>query len=271
MCASYHRLAPHESVAWQQHHNSFPAHHPPPDDTGRVVFTRQLWKRDMSDKSQTDPGVLNNKSRTANVSQTGQAETSGSRRSSSTVSLRPRNHSPSPSRGSTAPLTPEESPPFKSTRKRSIDVVEQEDKALSSTEVSPAHSRANSGEQANHICVCPPDPKIPRPRNGMYRARAISINTANLNQHSSYIGSTIKRTSLLKTQALRIPRSQRSSARSGRACLQKRKASGRRPQKRRSFDISSSTRLIAINPSATVVVTASPVTLPDLLARSRSA
>ncbi|KAK5175076.1 slightly ste11-like protein [Saxophila tyrrhenica] len=193
MFASYQPAAPHELVGWQQPHDSFQASRPPSDATGHIVFTRQLWKRNMFDESQTEP-VVSNKSRT-DVSQPSQAAAvpTPSRRSSSTVSLRPRNHSPSPLPGSTAPLTPEESPPFKSTRKRSAGFVEQEDKALSSAEVSPSHSRVNSGEQPTHVCICQPEPKVPRPRNAFilyrqhYQANVVAQNPGLANPEISKI------------------------------------------------------------------------------------
>ena len=138
---------------------------PPPNATGRVVFTRQLWQRTMPDENQIEQDVLN-KSHipTSQVSRNNARDTS--RRTSSTVSLRSHNRSPSPSRGSKTPLTPEESPPFRTTRKRSAGVVELDDKPLHGSETTPAHTRANSGDHTVHVCICQPDPKIPRPRNG---------------------------------------------------------------------------------------------------------
>ncbi|KAK3691890.1 slightly ste11-like protein [Vermiconidia calcicola] len=124
----------------------------------------------MPDESQTGQDVLN-KSQVADTQASHNAASSSSRRTSSTISLRPRNLSPSPSRGSKTPLTPEESPPFRTTRKRSAGIVEQEDKALDSADISPAHTRASSGDSAVHVCICQSDPKIPRPRNAfiLYR------------------------------------------------------------------------------------------------------
>ena len=144
--------------------NLVQAPHPSTNDTGRIVFTRQLWQRTMPDEKQTEQGVLT-KSHSGNA-QAIQNNALGTRRSSSTFSLRSHRRSPSPSRGSKKPLTPEESPPSRTTRKRSAGIVEQEDKALASAETTPAHTRANSGESAVHVCICQPDPKIPRPRNG---------------------------------------------------------------------------------------------------------
>ncbi|KAI7597939.1 hypothetical protein KC346_g14459, partial [Hortaea werneckii] len=94
-----------------------------------------------------------------------------SRRTSSTVSTRSRRRSHSLSGGSKTPLTPEESPPSKSTRKRNACTVEEEDKELDSASTTPVHTRASSGDSTAHVCICQPDPKIPRPRNAfiLYR------------------------------------------------------------------------------------------------------
>ncbi|KAI7163169.1 hypothetical protein KC349_g1548 [Hortaea werneckii] len=94
-----------------------------------------------------------------------------SRRTSSTVSTRSRRRSHSLSGGSKTPLTPEESPPSKSTRKRNAGTVEEEDKELDSASTTPVHTRASSGDATAHVCICQPDPKIPRPRNAfiLYR------------------------------------------------------------------------------------------------------
>lgn len=153
--------------SWQlSRHNSAQTHYSRPLDVPRrIVFRRQLWKRNMPDENQRERGVLNQSQH--EVLHSNQASTSRTGKGSlSTIQLRPRNRSRSPSPSSPAPLTPDESPP-NSTRKRGAGIVEQEDKAFTDTEVSPAHSRADSGEQAVHVCICQPDPKIPRPRNGM--------------------------------------------------------------------------------------------------------
>ncbi|KAK5112137.1 hypothetical protein LTR62_004480 [Meristemomyces frigidus] len=94
-----------------------------------------------------------------------------SRRPSSHTSTRSRRRSPSPSRDddSKTPLTPEESPPFKLTRKRTAGIVELEDKELDETTSTPVHSRGSSNDSTAHVCICQPDPKIPRPRNGELR------------------------------------------------------------------------------------------------------
>lgn len=137
--------------------------HPPPSDTGRIIFTRQLWQRTMPGGSQSEQNVLN-KSQTANS----QASNSNASESGRAISLRSYRRSPSPSGNSKTPLTPEESPPFRTTRKRSAGIVEQEDRVSDSSETSPSHTRNSSGDTAVHVCICQPDPKIPRPRNGVY-------------------------------------------------------------------------------------------------------
>ena len=101
------------------------------------------------------------------------AETSNNYRE--TVDERRRNtistrsiHRPPTSPESQTPLTPEESPPYRSTRKRTASTVEEEDvRSYGSAELSPSHGRASSGDSsAVQVCICQPDPKIPRPRNG---------------------------------------------------------------------------------------------------------
>lgn len=146
-------------------HNHEQIQHSPLSDTGHIIFARQLWQRTMPDESQSEHSVLN-KSHIAASQGRDNSVSGSSRRTSSSISLRSRNRSPSPSRGSKPPLTPEESPPFHNTRKRGAGATEQEGKATQSSDTSPAHTRANSGESAIHVCICQPDPKIPRPRNG---------------------------------------------------------------------------------------------------------
>ncbi|KAK5120262.1 hypothetical protein LTR85_006468 [Meristemomyces frigidus] len=124
----------------------------------------------MPDETQSDQGVLN-KSRIQDSHGSHNSAAGPSRRTSSTVSTRSQRRSPSPSRGSKTPLTPEESPPFRTTRKRNAGAVEEEDKELDSASTTPAHTRASSGDSTAHVCICQPDPKIPRPRNAfiLYR------------------------------------------------------------------------------------------------------
>lgn len=137
----------------------------PQDETCRVVFTRQLWQRTMPDRSLSEQTVLN-KSHTANAHAIHDNAAGSSRRTSSTTSSRSQHHSPAPSHRSKTPLTPEESPPFRSTRKRNAGIVAREDKAIDHPDISPAHTRNSSGDSSLHVCICQPDPKIPRPRNG---------------------------------------------------------------------------------------------------------
>jgi HMG box factor len=134
-------------------------------ESGRIIFTRQLWQRTMPDGNQSEPSVLN-RSHTQDTPVIHNIAAGPNRRTSS-ASSRSHRLSPNPSHGSSkTPLTPEESPPFRTTRKRTTGIVEQEDKDLDNIHDSPAHSRANSGDSI-HVCICQPDPKIPRPRNGM--------------------------------------------------------------------------------------------------------
>ena len=162
-----------------QHHSSLPTPWIPAvpvqtqsaanEQPGRIIFTRQLWQRTMPDHSEQN--VLN-KSQSQIQDDHHRNHPSGgaagpSRRTSSTVSTRSRRRSHSLSGGSKTPLTPEESPPSKSTRKRNAGTVEEEDKELDSATTTPVHTRASSGDSTAHVCICQPDPKIPRPRNGM--------------------------------------------------------------------------------------------------------
>lgn len=136
----------------------------------QITSTGQLWQRNMPDGIQGDHVVLN-RSQVQDPAADGHhhyvAAGSG-RRTSSSVSSRSQRRSPSPSRaGSKTPLTPEESPPFsRTTRKRNAGIVEGEDKEFEGA--SPAHTRQSSGDSGIHVCICQPDPKIPRPRNGKW-------------------------------------------------------------------------------------------------------
>lgn len=136
----------------------------PANDSGRIVFTRRLWERNMPDEIQSEQSVLN-RSHSQDQSAAHDLAAGPSRRASS-VSSRSLRHSPTTSQSSKTPLTPEESPPFRTTRKRNTGIVEQEDLNLERAEAGSTHSRTNSDEIV-HVCICQPDPKIPRPRNGM--------------------------------------------------------------------------------------------------------
>ena len=131
-------------------------------EPGRIIFTRQLWQRTMPEDP-SEHGVSTRSQSQGSLSAY-QANASTSRRGSSNVSTRSRRSVPSISESSKAPLTPEESPPSRPTRKRSVNVVEEEDREIDSHEV--IHTRASSGDSTAHVCICQPGPKIPRPRNG---------------------------------------------------------------------------------------------------------
>jgi len=140
--------------------------HPPllpsTSEPGRIVFTRQLWQRTMPEAS-SEHGVSTTSQSQGSLSAY-QVNTNISRRTSSNVSTRSLRSAPSPTGSSRTPLTPEESPPSRPTRKRGADIVEEEDKEIDIHEA--AHTRASSGDSTAHVCICQPDPKIPRPRNG---------------------------------------------------------------------------------------------------------
>lgn len=126
----------------------------------QIVFTRQLWERTMpateTDDISTSSQGISSISRDQGASR--------SRRLSSVVPLPPPHPHPSPtlSRISDTPLTPEESPPFHSSRKRSVDALEHDDYP----ENSPSHTGDNSSDSTPTFCLCQPEPKVPRPRNG---------------------------------------------------------------------------------------------------------
>ncbi|OJD35942.1 hmg box protein [Diplodia corticola] len=116
----------------------------------------------------------------------GEKSASSSRKASTTVSTRSSRRTASPSRSSkqddAAPPTPE-SPPFRLTRKRAASLADkgdrEEDDVVEDITPTTTHSRMSSGgasvgsvaSPANHVCLCQPDPKIPRPRNAfiLYR------------------------------------------------------------------------------------------------------
>lgn len=140
----------------------------PANESGHIIFTRQLWQRTMPDGfNTTDDAVLNKSQAQDTRASSHNIPANPSRRASSSVSSHSHRYPPSPSGRdpSKTPLTPEESPPFsRTTRKRTAGIVEAEDKDLD-LPASPAHTRSDSGDI--HVCICQPEPKIPRPRNGM--------------------------------------------------------------------------------------------------------
>jgi len=155
--------------------NPVPVQTQPANEPGRIIFTRQLWQRTMPDQS--EQAVLNkSQSQTQDSRGSHHSAAGPSRRTSSTVSTRSQQRrSPSPSHSSKTPLTPEESPPFRTTRKRNTCTLEDEDKELDSAGTTSAHTRASSGDSIVHVCICQPDPKIPRPRNGMFFEQSLLL------------------------------------------------------------------------------------------------
>lgn len=71
---------------------------------------------------------------------------------------------------STDGLPTPESPSFRVTRKRAASVVIRDvGDTMEVDHVSPTHTWVSSGDSRDstyHLCLCQPDPKIPRPRNG---------------------------------------------------------------------------------------------------------
>ena len=126
-------------------------------DQPRICFTRQLWQRTMPTDAE-DAGHSSN--------YRGQRVSIGSSTtlvgSASAIDTNTRHHiSPVRSSISDTPLTPEESPPFKNARKRSAAYLYD-----ANDDDSPSHSRDGS-DGSFQPCLCQPEPKVPRPRNGM--------------------------------------------------------------------------------------------------------
>ncbi|USW48051.1 Putative High mobility group box domain-containing protein [Septoria linicola] len=127
----------------------------------------------MPDGFNTTDNAVSNKSQAQNTrASSHNIPANSSRRTSSSVPSYSHRYplSPSGREPSNTPLTPEESPPFsRTTRKRTAGIVEAEDKDLDLPDASPAHTRSDSGDI--HVCICQPEPKIPRPRNAfiLYR------------------------------------------------------------------------------------------------------
>jgi hypothetical protein len=67
-----------------------------------------------------------------------------------------------------------ETTPARMTRKRIAVRVPPDESSLQRADESPPQS-ATSAEAVSQICLCQPDPKIPRPRNGMCRLSLFTI------------------------------------------------------------------------------------------------
>ena len=79
---------------------------------------------------------------------------------------------PRPSEG---PPTPESSPPFQPSRKRTVSTFEEPQQGAGFEDPdNSGHSWESSGEPTYHVCLCQPDPKIPRPRNGKCTISCVS-------------------------------------------------------------------------------------------------
>jgi HMG box factor, other len=141
---------------------------PSADDTSQITYTRHLWQRTMPEYNDGELGVLN-KSQSQYALSSHNNSAAASRRTSSNVSTRSQcRRSASLSRASKTPLTPEESPPSSVSKKRAADAIDVEDQESKSATTTLTHSRGSSGDSALHVCICQPDPKIPRPRNGTH-------------------------------------------------------------------------------------------------------
>jgi len=127
----------------------------PPPDQHQVCFTRQLWQRTMPvDVDDLDSPSLYRGQRVSigsNISRKDFVATSPSIAQQSHLS---------PHQPSETPLTPEESPPFKHAQKRSLDQIDEDEE-----QTTPSRSRESS-DGSFQPCLCQPEPKVPRPRNG---------------------------------------------------------------------------------------------------------
>ncbi len=70
-----------------------------------------------------------------------------------------------PALDNNGPLTPE-SPPLRMLRKRLGSLTSREEKESELGDKSPRNIDDSLADSAAHVCLCQPDPKIPRPRNG---------------------------------------------------------------------------------------------------------
>ncbi|KXL43134.1 hypothetical protein M433DRAFT_162477 [Acidomyces richmondensis BFW] len=142
----------------------------PANEPGRIIFTRQLWQRNMPATSPSEH-IVSIRSQSKDPPQCDTTGQGARKRTSSAISTHSCCRSASPSRGLKTPLTPKEAPLFCTTRKRNATIVDAEDAEVKSANSTAAQTQDNSGELAIHVCICQPEPKIPRPRNAfiLYR------------------------------------------------------------------------------------------------------
>lgn len=139
----------------------------------QIVFTRQLWKRTMPGRDNECAEVPIGTRTDSKVNEDILISPGGK-----SPTLQPREArrlSRTSSQTSHTPLTPEESPPFGSARKRSASVLDEGESVET-----PSHTRDNSGASATsfpELCLCPPEAKVPRPRNGESQIFSLSDST----------------------------------------------------------------------------------------------
>lgn len=117
---------------------------------------------------------------------------------------------------------------------KSIPFRERSSVSERSSSSSPVKS-ATSRESVTQFCLCQPDPKIPRPRNGMLaslpfytiRPKSWLLELITLFQLSSCIVSIIKRRWLRRIRVLLIPIYQKLSASNGDGFLRRRRMNGK--------------------------------------------
>lgn len=218
------------------------AHAPDPPEQPQVVFTRQLWQRNMQVGIDNTPqlipiGIASNNNTTQHDGL--RASTDTRRTSSISVDSQQRT-SPTPSQEPDTPLTPEELAPYRNAgRKRSA-----EDDDNDRGDNVPSHSRDSSGGSFFQLCLCQPEAKVPRPRNGglpSFRklhslapfpfTSMVSVITADHLQLSYFTVSITKRASSRGTPASPTRTSPRSSVSSGETSRKKRRTTGRASQR----------------------------------------
>jgi len=124
-------------------------------DQPQISFTRQLWQRNMP--TDTEDSGSSTLSRSKRVSIGSSINNSEYPRPIEEIISEP-HHSSDEHVSPNTPLTPEQSPPSRSTQKRSVDQIDEEEQST------PSHSRESS--ESYQPCLCRADPKVPRPRNG---------------------------------------------------------------------------------------------------------
>lgn len=151
-------------------------------DQPAVCFTRQLWQRTMPNdvEGASATGLYRRQRVSIGSSVASKATARPAHRQSLPIAGIRAYIPPLQAHLSDTPLTPEESPPLASTRKRSADQVEGEDE-------NPSPTISGDGSDGSfQPCLCQPDPKVPRPRNGKSSILRKQAVVADLIPHTSF-------------------------------------------------------------------------------------